>query len=164
MLTFPSLSYAGFTQMALPFNRDVTIYSNGPVPSDDATQTALKKVLAAGVKLDERHVTRLVNNGPGPAKGITLKFESGPPAKLGMLLHRPPTRNRAQDLIEQLGLKTKPSGEVEADPLMLQSSVPGCLVAGDAQGSIKLAAVAAANGELSAPCSSLGMVLMLGCC
>jgi thioredoxin reductase len=147
MLTFPNPSYAGFALMALPFNRDVTIYSNGPVPSDDATQAALEKVLAAGVKLDERRVTRLVNNGPGPANGITVEFESGPPAKLGMLLHRPLTRSRAHELVAQLGLQTKPNGDVQADPMMLQSSVPGCLVAGDTQGSIKQAAVAAANGE-----------------
>lgn len=147
MFTFPNPSYAGFALMALPFNPDVTIYSNGPVPDDEPTQLALRKVLAAGVKLDERPVKRLVNNGEGPANGITVEFESGPPAKLGMLLHRPPTRSRAHELIEQLGLQTKPNGDVQTDPMMLQSSVSGCLVAGDTQGSIKQAVVAAADGE-----------------
>jgi thioredoxin reductase len=149
MLTFPNPSYAGFALMARPFNPSgLTIYSNGPVPADEATQAALKKVLATGsVKVDERRVRRLVNNGPGPAKGITLEFESGAPATLGMLLHRPPTRNRAHDLIAQLGLETRPNGDVQADPMMLQSSVPGCIVAGDTQESIKQAVVAAANGE-----------------
>lgn len=147
MFTFPNPSYAGFALVALPLNRDLTIYSNGPVPADEATQAALKKVLASGAKLDERRVRRLVNNGAGPANGITLEFESGPPATLGMLLHRPPTRNRAHDLIAQLGLETRPNGDVQADPMMLQSSVPGCIVAGDTQESIKQAVVAAANGK-----------------
>ncbi|KAL2135471.1 hypothetical protein VTI74DRAFT_8330 [Chaetomium olivicolor] len=150
MFTFPNPSYAGFALMVRPFNPDLTIYSNGPVPGDEATQAALKKVLATGVKLDERRVQRLVNNGEGPANGITVEFESGPPAKLGMLLHRPPTRSRAHDLITQLGLETKPNGDVQADPMMLQSSVPGCIVAGDTQESIKQAVVAAANGVRAA--------------
>jgi thioredoxin reductase len=50
-------------------------------------------------------------------------------------------------LIAQLGLETRPNGDVQADPMMLQSSVPGCIVAGDTQESIKQAVVAAANGE-----------------
>ncbi|KAK4099511.1 FAD/NAD(P)-binding domain-containing protein [Parathielavia hyrcaniae] len=150
MLTFPNPSYAHFALMAIPFNPDITIYSNGSVPDDEPTLAALKKVMTAGIKLDERRVRRLVNNGKGPAKGITVEFESGPPAKLGMLLHRPPTRSRAYDLIEQLGLATKPSGEVQADPMMLQSSVPGCIAAGDTQESIKQVAVAAANGVRAA--------------
>lgn len=155
MFTFPNPSYAGFALMVRPFNKDLTIYSNGPVPTDEATQTALKKVRATGAKLDERRIRRLVNNGEGPANGITLEFESGPPATVGMLLHRPPTRSRAYELIEQLGLETKPSGDVKADPMMLQSSVPGCIVAGDTQESIKQAIVAAANGETTSPTSEL---------
>lgn len=147
MLTFPNPSYASFALMARPFNTDITIFSNGPVPTDEPTQAALKKVLATGVKLDERPIRRLVNNGPGPAKGITVEFETGPSATLGMMLHRPPTRSRAYKLIEQLGLETKPNGDVVADQMILQTNVPGCVVAGDTQESIKQAVVAASNGE-----------------
>lgn len=147
MLTFPNPSYAHFALMARPFNNDITIYSNGPVPTDEATQMALKKVLATGVKLDERPVRRLINNGKGPANGISIEFQSGPSVKLGMLLHRPATRSRGYELIEQLGLETKPNGDVVADPMMLQSSLPGCIIAGDTQESIKQAVVAAGNGE-----------------
>ncbi|KAL2759305.1 hypothetical protein ACRALDRAFT_1067837 [Sodiomyces alcalophilus JCM 7366] len=147
MLTFPNPSYASFALMVRPLNKDITIYSNGPVPTDDATQDALRKVMAAGVKLDKRPIRRLVNNGPGPAKGITIEFETGDPVTLGMLLHRPPTRSRGYELIEQLGLETKPTGDVVADPMMLQTNVPGCIVAGDTQESIKQAVVAAGNGK-----------------
>lgn len=147
MLTFPNPSYSHFALMTLPFNKDFTIYSNGPVPQDEPTQTALKKVLAAGVKLDQRPVCRLVNNGQGPANGITIEFESGSPAKLGMLLHRPATKSRGQSLIDQLGLETKPNGDVVADANMLRTNVPGCFVAGDVQESIKQALMASSNGE-----------------
>ncbi|TFB01497.1 putative thioredoxin reductase [Trichoderma ghanense] len=146
MLSFPNPSYSHFALMALPFNKDFTIYSNGPVPTDEPTQMALKKVMAAGIKLDERPILRLVNNGEGPEKGISIEFESGNPVTLGMLFHRPPFRNRGRDLIEQLKLKTKPNGDVEVDPMMLHSSVYGCFAAGDTQESIKQALMASSNG------------------
>ncbi|KAK5988143.1 Thioredoxin reductase verT [Cladobotryum mycophilum] len=146
MLTFPNPSYTHFALMALPFNKDLTIYSNGPVPTDEPTQAALKKVMASGVKLDDRKVKRLINNGDGPENGITIEFESGESVKLGMLLHRPPTKSRGQELIEQLGLETKPNGDVVADAMMLKTNVPGCIVAGDTYESIKQALMAASNG------------------
>ncbi|KAL7905952.1 hypothetical protein GGI35DRAFT_471444 [Trichoderma velutinum] len=139
-------SYAHFALMALAFNKDFTIYSNGPVPTDEATQTALKKVLATGIKLDQRQVRRLINNGDGPENGISIEFESGPPVKLGMLLHRPPMQNRGRALIEQLGLETNPKGDIVADSMMLRTSVPGCFAAGDTQESIKQALMAGSNG------------------
>jgi len=137
--------------MALPFNRTtpLTIYSNGPLPTDAPTQSALKKVLATGITLDTRPIVRLINNGEGPENGITLHFETGDPVRLGMLLHRPATRNRGYELIEQLGLDTKPNGDVVADPMMLQGSVEGVIVAGDTQESIKQAIMAAGNGGSS---------------
>ncbi|KAH6603977.1 fad-dependent pyridine nucleotide-disulfide oxidoreductase [Trichoderma cornu-damae] len=146
MLTFPNPSYASFALMALPFNKDFTIYSNGPVPTDEPTQAALKKVLASGIKLDQRKVRRLINNGEGPENGISIEFERGPPAKLGMLLHRPPTRSRGHALIDQLELETKPNGDVVTDQLMLRTNVPGCFAAGDTQESIKQALMAGSNG------------------
>ncbi|KAL7942010.1 hypothetical protein V8C42DRAFT_355138 [Trichoderma barbatum] len=146
LLTFANPSYMHFALMALQFNKDFTIYSNGPVPTDEPTQTALRKVLATGVKLDQRQIRRLINNGEGPENGISIEFETGPPAKLGMLLHRPPVQNRGLALIEQLGLETKPTGDIVADPMMLRTNVPGCFAAGDTQESIKQALMAGSNG------------------
>ncbi|KAL6695448.1 hypothetical protein J3F84DRAFT_374398 [Trichoderma pleuroticola] len=146
LLTFPDPSYAHFALMVWPFNKDLTIYSNGPVPTDEPTQMALKKVLATGIKLDQRPVRRLINNGDGPENGISIEFESGPPAKLGMLLHRPPMQTRGRALIEQLGLETNPKGDIVADSMMLRTSVPGCFAAGDTQESIKQALMAGSNG------------------
>ncbi|KAL7952870.1 hypothetical protein V8C34DRAFT_322007 [Trichoderma compactum] len=146
VLSVTDPSYAHFALMVRPFNKDFTIYSNGPVPTDEPTQTALKKVLATGIKLDQRQVRRLINNGDGPENGISIEFESGLPVKLGMLLHRPPMQTRGRALIEQLGLETNPKGDIVADSMMLRTSVPGCFAAGDTQESIKQALVAGSNG------------------
>lgn len=138
--------------MGLKFNPDLTIFSNGPVSQDAAVQNALRTALASGAKLDERKVKKLINNGPGPEKGISVGFEDGSSVRLGMLLHRPPTRNRAQKLIEQLGLKTREgSGEVEIDPVFGETSVKGCFSAGDTAELVKQVAVSMGAGELLFP-------------
>ncbi|KAK4043927.1 hypothetical protein C8A01DRAFT_32026 [Parachaetomium inaequale] len=166
ILTFPNPSYVHLVLMLRPFTHasktTIAIFSNGPVPTDAPTQTALKTVLATGdITLDTRRVTRLVNNGPGPGPdgGITIEFESGPPAKLGMLFHRPPTQSRAHALLEQLGLEMKPgSGEVVVDAVTLQTGVRGCFAAGDTHEMMKQVVVAAAHGVRAA-----GMVVMQLC-
>jgi thioredoxin reductase len=138
--------------MILRFNKsNTTIYTNGPAPPDEATQSALHKALKAGLKLDTRRITRLINNGSGPEGGLTIEFDTGPASQVGMLFHRPATRSRAQGLISQLGLEVKPNGDVAADALTLQAAgVRGCFVAGDTCEMVKQAVIAAAHGVRAA--------------
>ncbi|UKZ78252.1 hypothetical protein TrVFT333_005988 [Trichoderma virens FT-333] len=79
MLAFPNPSYAHFALMALAFNKDFTIYSNEPVPTDEPTQMALKKVWVVGIGLDRCQIRRLISNGDGPKNGISIEFKSGSP-------------------------------------------------------------------------------------
>lgn len=148
VLGFQNASPLSLVLMALPFNSDVTIFSNGPVANDTATQTALQTALASKAKLDTRPVKKFINNGEGPEKGITIEFEEGDPVTLGMLLHRPPTVNRAQSLIKQLGLKTKEgSGEIVTDPVFAETSVKGCFAAGDTSELVKQVALGMGSGK-----------------
>lgn len=63
-------------------------------------------------------------------------------------MHKPPTRSRALALIEQLGLKLTPQGDVElTDTTKLGTNVAGCIVAGDTQDMMKQAILAAATGK-----------------
>jgi thioredoxin reductase len=137
--------------MILPFNKtNTTIYTNGPAPSDEPTQSSLHKALKAGLKLDTRRITRLINTGK-EAGGLTIEFETGPAAQVGMLFHRPATRSRAQELIAQLGLEVKANGDVAADEMTLQAAgVRGCFVAGDTCEMVKQAVIAAALGVRAA--------------
>jgi thioredoxin reductase len=165
MLTFPNPSYAHLAFMLRSLNKSnqpITIFTNGPIPSiDKPTQIALADLLATGdIQTDPRPITRLINNGPGAA-GITLEFATGSPTTLGMIFHRPATRSRGHALIAQLGLETKtgtPEGEVVvADPMLLQTSVRGCFVAGDTHQMMKQVVVAAADGVRAAA----GVVMQL---
>lgn len=149
--------------MAMNLNPDVTIYSNGPVSSDSAVQQALKIALARGAKVDSRKVTKLVNNGPGPEKGITVEFEDGASVKLGMLLHRPATRNRGQHLIDQLELKMKEgTGEIWVDPVFAETSVKGCFAAGDTSDMFKQVALAMGSGLRAGAVASMHLCIEEG--
>lgn len=135
--------------MALKFNPSVTIYSNGPPnPSrDTALQKAYDTALAAGVKLDTRRVQKLINDGE---QGISVAFEKGDNAQLGMLLDKPATRAAGQKFIDQLGLEmAAPTGEVKVDPLFSEASVPGVFVPGDAGQLLKQVAVSMGTGMLT---------------
>jgi thioredoxin reductase len=78
---------------------------------------------------------------------IGIEFDDTQIITLGMLLHKPPTINRSQNLIDQLGLaKMEQSAEVMVNPLFCESSLPGCFVAGDGGQLLKQVAVAMGTG------------------
>jgi len=135
VLGFPSPMFSHLALMTFTFDApSVTIYSNGSPYDTPEASAALKTVLARGCRLDRRSIKRLINNGAGPANGITIEFDDGENVTLGMLVHKPPTINRAEDLIRQLGLNTMPAasgGEVMVDPLFGETNLRGCFAAGD---------------------------------
>lgn len=150
VLEFTSPFHIHFTNMALNFDSRVTIFSNGPVSDEQSIQTQLKLAKAFGAKLDERKIVRLVNNGPSHTDGVTIEFTEGEPVTLGFLVHKPPTTNRAQDLIEQLGLEcvdSKLGGHVKIEnPMFNSTSVKGVFAAGDTMVMMKQVTVAMAEG------------------
>ncbi|OJJ45942.1 hypothetical protein ASPZODRAFT_133808 [Penicilliopsis zonata CBS 506.65] len=147
VLAFDHPAYLHLSFMALQLNTDLTIFTNGPRSTDPAIAKGIATVLAVpGTRIDERRIVRLVNNGPGADAGVTVEFETGPSVTLGFLVHRPATRNRGQPLFDQLGLELTPGGEVKVDPVFLESSVKGCIVAGDTMDGIKQVAIAQGAG------------------
>ncbi|KAJ5471183.1 FAD-dependent pyridine nucleotide-disulfide oxidoreductase [Penicillium desertorum] len=147
ILEFSSPAYLGLALMSLQLSEDVTIYSNGPLSSDTSVQKALRTASASGVKIDERPIRRLMNQGDT----IGIEFDDTQIITLGMLLHKPPTINRSQNLIDQLGLaKMEQSAGVMVNPLFCESSLPGCFVAGDGGQLLKQVAVAMGTGVRAA--------------
>jgi len=150
ILSFDSPMYAHMVQMATSFDRRIAIFSNGPISQDEPIQKALKVAKAFGAKLDERKIVRLVNNGPSHTDGVTIEFESGKPATLGFIVHRPVTVNRAQHLIEQLGLETVDAamgGHLKiTNPIFNETSMRGVFAAGDTMVAMKQVVIAMAEG------------------
>lgn len=151
ILEFGSPMYAHLAQMAAAFDpASLTIFSNGPVAQDAGIQDAVRLAQAFGATLDERRVVRMVDNGPTHKEGITLVFETGEPATLGFLVHRPETVNRGQHLIEQLGVETveqAAGGHIKIlNPMFNETSARGVFAAGDTMVVMKQVAIAMAEG------------------
>ena len=149
ILDFSSPMAAHFVGMALNFDPRVTIFSNGPISQDRTIQSALQTATALGATVDTRKISRLINNGDGDADGIIIEFETGPSVTLGFLVHKPPTVNRAADLVEQLGLETVDEslgGHVKVFDYFNETSLKGCFAAGDTMVMMKQVTVAMAEG------------------
>ena len=136
--------------MAMRFDSRVTVLTNGPVPDDAAIRTQLRICEAWGATLETRRIKKLINNGPTHVEGVTVEFEEGETLTLGFIANRPPTVNRAQDLIEQLGLECvgqEMGGYVKiVNPMFNSTSVRGVFAAGDTMTPIKQVAIAMADG------------------
>jgi len=150
ILSFDGPMYAHMTSMAAAFDKRITIFSNGPISKEEPIQKALKIAYAYGAKLDERKIVRLVNNGLSHTDGVTIEFESGEPATLGFLVHKPVTVNRAQHLIEQLGIETVDpamGGHIKiVNPMFNSTSVKGAFAGGDTMVMMKQVAIALGEG------------------
>lgn len=141
-------------QMAQQLDKRVTIFSNGPISDAEPIQKNMKLSRAFGAQIDDRKIKRLVNNGPTHIEGVTIEFQSGDPVTLGFIAHKPPTVNRAQDLIDQLGLDTvsvETGGHVKVVNLMVnETSVRGVFAAGDTMLMMKQVVLSMAEGMKAA--------------
>ncbi|KAJ4367419.1 hypothetical protein N0V83_007001 [Neocucurbitaria cava] len=151
ILGFDGPMYGHMVQMATAFDPpSMTIYSNGAISTGEPVQKALKLAKALGATLDERKITKLDNNGPSDTDGLTVHFEAGEPVTLGFLVHKPDTVNRAQHLIDQLGLETVDAamgGHIKiVNPMFNETSVRGVFAAGDTMVMMKQVAIAMGEG------------------
>ncbi|KAF2035035.1 hypothetical protein EK21DRAFT_97213 [Setomelanomma holmii] len=150
ILSFDSPMSAHLVQMASAFDKRITIFSNDPVPRGEPIQKALTVARAFGAKLDQHKIVRLLNNGPSHTDGVTVHFEYCEPVTLGFLVHRPMTVNRAQDLIDQLGVETVDAamgGHVKImNQMFNETSIRGVFAAGDTMVMMKQVAIAMADG------------------
>ncbi|KAF2018650.1 FAD/NAD(P)-binding domain-containing protein [Aaosphaeria arxii CBS 175.79] len=139
-----------FVHMAQQLDDRVTVFTNGPIPATlpPPIERSLKISKVFGAKFDERKIIRMVNNGPSYVEGITLEFELGEPVTLGFVVDKPPVVNRAQDLIDQLGLETVPleqGGHLKVNS-MNETNVRGVFAAGDTTVMMKQVVIAMADG------------------
>lgn len=150
ILSFDSPMYAHMVQMATSFDSRVTIFSNGKISDAEPIQKSLKVARAFGAKLDERKIKRLINNGPSHTDGVTIEFEEGDSVTLGFIVHKPVTVNRAQHLVEQLGVECVDEamgGHIKTlNPMFNDTSVRGVFAAGDTMVMMKQAAIAMCEG------------------
>lgn len=141
---------AHFTNMALNFDKRVTVLTNGAVPEVAAVKQQLKICEAWGAKVDSRRIKRLINNGPTHEEGVTVEFEEGEPLNLGFIAIKTATVNRSQDLIDQLGVEcVEPAmgGHIKiVNPMFNSTNVKGVFAGGDTCALMKQVTLAMADG------------------
>ncbi|KAL2869635.1 cytochrome P450 monooxygenase gliC [Aspergillus lucknowensis] len=146
--------YAHLAQMlnllVTPSSGPATVFTDGPVPDNDAMKEALGKVDALKFNVETGKVIRLVP-AAAPDIGVTVVVEGGKEYKLGYLGHKPYTILAGKDIITRLGV------EIEENPVMGEhvktvdplgsTNVKGVFVAGDAATPMKAVANAIGTGE-----------------
>lgn len=123
---------------------DLTIYTNGEDPTKYRFQDNLEMALARGCRLDTRKILSLSRM---PDDTVVVHFEHGAINHLGFLMHSPPTRNRAEYLISQLGVETAGAGGYAmVKGAFGETNVRGCFVGGDTSSLTKTIAAALNSG------------------
>ncbi|EUC31874.1 hypothetical protein COCCADRAFT_66400, partial [Bipolaris zeicola 26-R-13] len=155
ILGFDSPAYTHFVHMAAALEPEsITILTNGPVKEDVKVKEAIGVAKAMGATVDERCIERLVNNGKSHVEGVTVRFEGGAETRFGFVVHKPVTVNRAQGLIEELGVETvgeEVGGHVRiVNPMFNETSVRGVFAAGDTMVAMKQVVIAMAEGVKAA--------------
>jgi hypothetical protein len=167
--------YAHLAQMmhllVTPTSGPVTVFTDGPVPEDEAMKAAMEKVDALQCNIETEKILRLVPI-PEPDMGVRVVLEGGKEYIMGYLAHKPRTVLAGLDMITQLGV------EIEDDPILGQSvkvdqlfstNVRGLFIAGDAATPMKVVANAMGSGkQLPSPCLIYHLLTICtrihGCC
>lgn len=141
---------AHFVNMALNFDKRVTVLTNGSGLNDAAIKKQMRICEAWGAKIDTRKIKRFINNGPTHEEGVTVVFEEGEPLTFGFIAYKSATVNRCQELIDQLGVECMESamgGHVKImNPMFNSTSAKGVFAGGDTMVPMKQVTIAMADG------------------
>lgn len=138
----PSVEALEFALLLRGWTSDVVALTDGRYAVPEEVRARL---CSAGVRLEERRITRLVANGNQLER---IELAEGEPLPLHLLFARPPQRQ--VPLVQALGLELDPAGFVRVDEAHGDTSRPGIYAAGDLQTPRQSAIMAAASGMSAA--------------
>jgi thioredoxin reductase len=128
-----------FPIMLRGWTRDVTAFTDGAF---EVTSDVRARLVAAGVRLEERRIARLI----GDARLEAVELEGGERVRCEMLFAKPKQRQTA--VVEALGLDRDEMGFVRVDGQM-RTSREGVYAAGDLTTMMQSALLGAAAGSLA---------------
>jgi len=131
-----------FAPLLRGWTRSVSVFTRGAFAVPEEQRDTLAH---AGITLDERPVTRLVQKDGHLAQ---LDFAEGPPVQMDVLFAHPPQRHVAQ--VSALGLTLDALGFVQVHEQHRETSRPGIYAAGDLTTRGQSAVLAAASGMMAA--------------
>jgi pyruvate/2-oxoglutarate dehydrogenase complex dihydrolipoamide dehydrogenase (E3) component len=128
-------------RMAKRLSKHVTIYTNNHPDFASSFDPLLRN---ANMTVDTRSIASvsLVEQGPQ----VELTFSDGSKHVEGFLVGHPKMEQRAKHLVEQLGLETTPSGEIQVTAPWNETSLEGCYAAGDAMTPMRVVVQALQTG------------------
>lgn len=155
----PSVEMLEHALMLRAWTSDVVVLTDGryAVPAE-----VRERLSAAGVRIEERRITRLVAHADRLER---IELAEGEPLRRDLLFARPPQRQ--VPLVQALGLELDAGGYVRVHDLYKETSRPGIHAAGDLQTPGQAAIMAAASGmqaaavlnhSLTVELASLGML------
>lgn len=128
------------------WSRDLMLLTDGPAKLSEDERWTLG---ALGVPVIEKRIARLEGRDDGQEGLARIHFEDGSTLVREGLFMMPPQRQRS-DFAAALGCEVGPMGPlpevVTADPMSMQTTVPGVFVAGDAGPTLQSIVMAAASG------------------
>lgn len=136
-----------FAIFLLGWSRDVVVFTDGRYEVPEAMR---ERLAAAGIRIEERPIRRLVSRPAEGAQGERLEaveLADGGHVAREVLFVRPPQRQTV--LVEALGLALDANGFVKVDGRQATSS-PGIFAAGDMTTMMQSALAAAAAGQHAA--------------
>ncbi|KAK3051364.1 hypothetical protein LTR09_007387 [Extremus antarcticus] len=114
-------------RMAKRLSKTVTIYTH----DSPALAAKIKELIhSSKICVSTRPIASLALIDEGPEVQITLA--DGSTAIEGFIASHPAVEQRAQHLVQQLGLETTPTGEIKVQAPWSETSVAGCFAVGDA--------------------------------
>jgi thioredoxin reductase len=134
--------FVPFALQARGWTRDLVVFTGAAF---DVPEEARQQLQAAGIRLEERPLARLVRAGEGLA-GIELIDGTRVPCE--ELFAHPPQRQ--VDLVLALGVALDDDGYVQVDPMKRETSIPGIYASGDLTTRMQGALFAAAAGTQAA--------------
>lgn len=120
------------SKMAKRLSKSVTIYTH----KNPELYESLKPLIhSSKIHIDNRPIASFALVGDGPQ--VEMTFEDGSKKIEGFVVSHPKVEQRAAHLVQQLGLETTPSGDIQVNPPFNETSVKGCFAGGDAASPMK---------------------------
>jgi thioredoxin reductase len=145
-----------FVLLLRGWTANVVLFTNASIPVPQAMRERME---AAGVRIEERPISRLVAREAQPTRIAGIELGDGSLVECDALFSHPPQHQ--VELVQALGVALDAEGFVQVDPMTKETSIPGIYAAGDLTWRMQTAILAAAAGNQAATAINLELTAEL---
>jgi thioredoxin reductase len=135
------------SMMAKRLSKHVNIYTNG---NPDLLASTKALIHSSSITYDDRKIIKFEHRDGSDGKPpfVVVHFEDGTSQKEGFIVSHPRVEQRTR-FAEQLGLDMTPAGDIKVSMPFHETSLYGCVAAGDAATPMKAAVQAVQMGAFA---------------